>query len=87
MRRTVLRSATPRADWPWGWIFAGVLFWAWSLSRTTVAAGGVIPQPYAYWFNPSTNELFLAGGSGIPPGAVPPWRLASEAEILNVVGP
>lgn len=48
---------------------------------------GYLPQPYGYWFNPQTSQLYLAGGDGRPPGAVPPWRLASEAEILNVVGP
>ena len=38
VRRDVLRATTPRADWPWGWIFAGVLFWAWSLSRAAGAS-------------------------------------------------
>lgn len=45
--------------------------------------GGFIPQPYSWWINPQTSELWLADATGIPPGSVPPWRLASDAEILS----
>ena len=44
-------------------------------------AAPFLPQPFAYWHNPTTTELFLAGADGLPPGTVPPWRLASEDEL------
>ena len=57
----------------------GTLFGTPAGAATT---GGFIPQPYSWWINPQTNALWLADASGVPPGPVPPWRLASDAEIL-----